>query len=317
MSSMRSPNSFPPYDNYRDCSQRICSTYCPQWCYFFFPPPPPFALDDNSGPNFSPLIIALIAILASAFLLVTYYILISKYCKRRRDQSSIAEIESNRNQINRHDQWQLASTGLDEALIESIAVCKYKKGDGLVEGTECAVCLGEFQENESLRLLPKCNHAFHLPCIDTWLKSHSNCPLCRASVVQSSSSLNILSLETHPENDLIMVVDDRERVVRGEEVVFGLVNDVVAPKDTFQAVNEGVEQLRRSVSLGSFSCMSHINEDEDMQMKIHQLSTGIGSSQGIRGKSWENYGNQVFDLVRSPAAAMNRSISTGKFMFPN
>lgn len=60
---------------------------------------------------------------------------------------------------------------------------KYKKGEGVIEGTECSVCLSEFQEEEMLRLLPKCNHAFHVSCIDTWLRSHTNCPLCRAGIV--------------------------------------------------------------------------------------------------------------------------------------
>lgn len=58
-----------------------------------------------------------------------------------------------------------------------------------MEGTECSVCLNEFQEDETLRLLPKCNHAFHIPCIDTWLRSHTNCPLCRAGIMSSLGGL--------------------------------------------------------------------------------------------------------------------------------
>ncbi|KAL6952752.1 RING-type E3 ubiquitin transferase [Sarracenia purpurea var. burkii] len=53
------------------------------------------------------------------------------------------------------------------------------------QSTECSVCLNEFQEDETLRLLPKCNHAFHLPCIDTWLRSHTNCPMCRADIIST------------------------------------------------------------------------------------------------------------------------------------
>uniref|UniRef100_A0A0E0BA22 RING-type E3 ubiquitin transferase n=1 Tax=Oryza glumipatula TaxID=40148 RepID=A0A0E0BA22_9ORYZ len=57
-----------------------------------------------------------------------------------------------------------------------------RHGDGFVDRTDCSVCLGEFRDGESLRLLPKCSHAFHVPCIDTWLRSHSNCPLCRYNI---------------------------------------------------------------------------------------------------------------------------------------
>ncbi|GLU20521.1 hypothetical protein SLE2022_367150 [Rubroshorea leprosula] len=79
--------------------------------------------------------------------------------------------------------WYINTVGLQQSVIDSIAVFKYKNGEGLIDGTDCSVCLNEFQEDESLRLLPKCNHAFHINCIDTWLKSHKNCPLCRAPIV--------------------------------------------------------------------------------------------------------------------------------------
>ncbi|GMI85450.1 Arabidopsis Toxicos en Levadura 51 [Hibiscus trionum] len=76
-SSSSTPNPWTPYETFKDCSQGICSMICPQWCYFVFPPPPPFPVDDH---GFSPLIIAFIGILASAFILVSYYTIISKYC---------------------------------------------------------------------------------------------------------------------------------------------------------------------------------------------------------------------------------------------
>lgn len=162
--------------------------YCPQWCYIIFPPPPP----DDSGPGsggtyFSPLVIAVIGILASAFILVSYYTIITKYCRRRRNGYTLDLADTARDHQMNGGLWQnAASGGLDEAAIKSIAICKYKRGDGLVEGTDCSVCLSEFQEDESLRLLPKCSHAFHLPCIDTWLKSHSSCPLCRSNIASAN-----------------------------------------------------------------------------------------------------------------------------------
>lgn len=349
MGSVGSPSSWAPYDTYRDCSRGICSIYCPQWCYIIFPPPPPLGNDDGSSTTFSPLIIAIIGILASAFLLVSYYTIVTRYCRRRRQRNSNIEFEAHHDEV-AHDQWQVATTGLDEALIKSITVFRYKKGDGLVEGTECAVCLNEFQEDESLRLLPKCCHAFHLPCIDAWLKSHSNCPLCRANVNPDipilpppapssqtpSTTLNISSLEIQRQNDLIFVVEDhQERSTHPEEVSISLVSDVPS-KDAVQFDNElenfetrnciigdqeEARQFRRSMSLGTFPRQRHLlladilrtNEDDQ---EDSNGGIGIGSSKGIQEEqSKQNDRSREWDLVARGPAVMKRSFSTGRFNF--
>jgi len=41
----------------------------------------------------------------------------------------------------------------------------------------CAVCLCDFETGDRLRSLP-CDHLFHRPCIDKWLKRNKVCPLC-------------------------------------------------------------------------------------------------------------------------------------------
>lgn len=82
-----------------------------------------------------------------------------------------------------HHVWYIRTVGLDEATIESIAVTKYQTGSGLLGSADCSVCLGDFQDGDLVRLLPKCGHAFHVPCIDTWLRAHVNCPVCRSDVV--------------------------------------------------------------------------------------------------------------------------------------
>ncbi|XP_055815077.1 RING-H2 finger protein ATL51 [Solanum dulcamara] len=305
MGSIGNTNPWAPYDSYKDCSQGICSVYCPQWCYFLLPPPPPDDDDasDDSATAFSPLIIAIIGILASAFLLVSYYTIITKYCRRRRSRNNAAtELEANRNETPQN-QWQLATAGLDESTIKAITVCKFNKGEGLVEDIECAVCLSEFQEDENLRLLPKCSHAFHLPCIDTWLKSHPNCPLCRANVVVSPSTtsirpslppplpspMTINALQFQRQNDLILVMDhdhdhDHARVLHRDEVVVSLVcdDDDVSTKNNsgenseFSGNNRIGNEFRRSTSLGAFS-RQHL-------------------------------------LVCNPVS-INRSVSTGRFLF--
>nr|GEU57478.1 photosystem II PsbX [Tanacetum cinerariifolium] len=52
---------------------------------------------------------------------------------------------------------------------------------------ECSVCLSVFEEGEEVRKLPRCNHSFHASCIDMWLYSHFDCPLCRAPVVETET----------------------------------------------------------------------------------------------------------------------------------
>ncbi|KAI5062437.1 hypothetical protein GOP47_0022976 [Adiantum capillus-veneris] len=46
----------------------------------------------------------------------------------------------------------------------------------------CAVCLGEYKEEDLLRTLPQCGHNFHANCIDAWLQRHVTCPVCRMSL---------------------------------------------------------------------------------------------------------------------------------------
>ncbi|KAJ8555147.1 hypothetical protein K7X08_012643 [Anisodus acutangulus] len=173
----------------------------------------------------------------------------------RRRENHLNDLELEENDPSNHDAWHVNTTGLDESLIKSIRVFKYEKGSGLAEGTDCSVCLSEFQEDESLRLLPKCSHAFHVTCIDTWLKSHSNCPLCRANIVFVNASslpplpppvieaitplMNERTSENQPENDIEMGVreEDEEEVSESR----------VPPK---RLITENMNlQIRRSVSM--------------------------------------------------------------------
>ncbi|XP_047077629.1 E3 ubiquitin-protein ligase RING1-like [Lolium rigidum] len=85
-------------------------------------------------------------------------------------------------EVVQHHAWHIRTVGLDEAAIESIALTRYRPGT-VLGAADCPVCLGEFLDGELLRLLPRCAHAFHAPCIATWLRAHVNCPLCRAHVV--------------------------------------------------------------------------------------------------------------------------------------
>ncbi|CAN7112307.1 unnamed protein product [Brassica rapa subsp. narinosa] len=72
-------------------------------------------------------------------------------------------------------------TGLDPAVVKTFPVFTFSDATHK-DQTDCAVCLSEFEEGESGRVLPGCKHAFHVECIDMWFHSHSTCPLCRSLV---------------------------------------------------------------------------------------------------------------------------------------
>ncbi|XP_027361025.1 E3 ubiquitin-protein ligase Os04g0590900-like [Abrus precatorius] len=347
MASLGNPRSWVPYMNNKDCSQGFCSLYCPQWCYAIYsPPPPPFEFPyDDSSPNLSPLVIAVIGVLASAFLLVSYYTIISKYCGSREFSQSEnlevnVEFEEDHNP-SLHEPWQASTIGLDEALIKSITVCKYKKGDGLVEVTDCPVCLSEFQDDESVRLLPKCSHAFHLPCIDTWLKSHSSCPLCRASIFTFNATNATLHVpatlmelpsrnETSSENQHAdeNIADARELDAVEEEIAPGR----AVPKTAFalralsdlgnlrgrnsiiEIRDDDYDSVRRSVSMDhSFQNVLSVSDVLHMNHEQEGSSTGVGTSKGSRGESSKSsYKRRVLHCVLSPIA-MKRSFSSGRF----
>lgn len=88
----------------------------------------------------------------------------------------------------------LSATGLKKSALRKIPIFVYGSvgsgsgsGSGLDinPGSECPICLGEFVDGEKVRVLPKCNHGFHVRCIDTWLGSHSSCPNCRHSLIDT------------------------------------------------------------------------------------------------------------------------------------
>ncbi|CAN4095169.1 unnamed protein product [Withania somnifera] len=89
--------------------------------------------------------------------------------------------------------------GLDPLILETIPKLAFDANE-IKDGTlECTICLCEFSEGEKMRYLPKCNHGFHVECIDMWFKSHTTCPLCRNAVSMTGDS----SLETMEEASVL------------------------------------------------------------------------------------------------------------------
>ncbi|KAI3829506.1 hypothetical protein L1987_03631 [Smallanthus sonchifolius] len=74
------------------------------------------------------------------------------------------------------------AAGLEKRALRKIPVAVFRLRTG-GSATECSICLGDFVDGEKVRVLPECNHEFHVKCVDKWLKEHTSCPNCRRSLV--------------------------------------------------------------------------------------------------------------------------------------
>ncbi|XP_010421832.1 PREDICTED: putative RING-H2 finger protein ATL36 [Camelina sativa] len=156
--------------------------------------------DHNRKTNFSTeLIIAII-------LLVTFISLSTVACCLHKTFYS-AEIEAAGHEL-LHSR---ASRGLEKEVIESFPSFFYSEVKGLMigkGGVECAICLSEFEDQETLRLMPPCSHTFHANCIDVWLSSRSSCPVCR-------ENLSLKLGERFPYPSIDVEIGNEQRGVQG------------------------------------------------------------------------------------------------------
>ncbi|XP_044508571.1 RING-H2 finger protein ATL72-like isoform X2 [Mangifera indica] len=115
----------------------------------------------------------------------------------------------------------LAATGLKKSALCQIPVAVYGTLGIQIKATDCTICLADFMDGEKIRVLPKCNHGFHVMCIDTWLLAHSSCPTCRQSLLEqpttetSSDAADVDSATGHnpgnaqgQQGDVSIIVDE-------------------------------------------------------------------------------------------------------------
>ncbi|XP_058099152.1 RING-H2 finger protein ATL1-like [Magnolia sinica] len=136
--------------------------------------PPPTSSTPYWKAHFPRFYNGLIVIASMTIVLMAYsIIIIGWYCQNQRDRWRFDWS---------HGQ---AGHGVDSTIRELIPMSQYRKEETEMQASdnECSVCLSVFMEGEEIRQLPECKHYFHVDCIDMWLYSHSNCPLCRANLV--------------------------------------------------------------------------------------------------------------------------------------
>lgn len=137
----------------------------------------------------NPLFVGLLGVIAGAIIVATLHCMLLGWCNA--EESRAESPTENRRSANmgtdgtNRDRGTASSSSMsNSSTVQLIPISKYKKG---CNEWACAICLGEFTENDDLRVLPECAHPFHVHCIDKWLFSHPNCPLCRADIVPTTT----------------------------------------------------------------------------------------------------------------------------------
>jgi E3 ubiquitin-protein ligase ATL6/9/15/31/42/55 len=94
------------------------------------------------------------------------------------------------------------SIGINPQILKSFPILLYSSIINHLKESEteaplqCAVCLSDFNNNDTIRMLPQCNHFFHPPCIDAWLSNHPTCPVCRLNLNHQCSCHFAISIDT-------------------------------------------------------------------------------------------------------------------------
>uniref|UniRef100_A0A0A9GNA3 RING-type E3 ubiquitin transferase n=1 Tax=Arundo donax TaxID=35708 RepID=A0A0A9GNA3_ARUDO len=186
-----------------------------------------------------------------------------------------------------------AGGGLEQAAIDALPEFAYGElsATGACRGTgkgkakvsrpfDCAVCLCEFADDDRLRLLPLCGHAFHAACIDVWLRSSATCPLCRASLTAPALAAATAAADASAEPDV-------EEAQKQQEAPNEAASSVVLPvrlgrfKNTAAAGNDAEASTsasprldgRRCYSMGSYQ---YVLADEHILVSVHVKNGNAG-----------------------------------------
>lgn len=74
------------------------------------------------------------------------------------------------------------NTGLLPADIERLEKTYYQPEN---HGENCVICLVEFNAEDKVVTLPRCEHTFHSECVGVWLQKKPLCPMCRGNIRNS------------------------------------------------------------------------------------------------------------------------------------
>lgn len=273
-----------------------------------------------------PLAIIIIVLIAALFFMAAFSIYIRHCTQASAMSGSVRRALSLRRRA-------AAARGLEASVIETFPTFTYAevKDHQIGKGAlECAVCLNEFEDDETLRLIPKCDHVFHPECIDAWLQSHDTCPVCRADLNPQPDEPPVQIPQLNPDepateqqqqNDQvsIRVVSDEEQRQQEEE---GSVRPTVKRNLSFDVPNRVTKQEESgSVKSGvkrNLSFNIPINPARSISMRPRIFSKfrshSTGHSLVLPGENLDRYTLRLPESVRKEVmnrALLNRAKSFG------
>ena len=113
------------------------------------------------------------------FMIILSVVLCLNFCKAVKNHNLY--IDYQRNQIELNNQNNQSNNTPNYTIIQNkiIKIKEYKINNASEE--ICSICLETYKKNDIINIL-KCGHKYHDKCIDGWIETSHNCPLCRLSI---------------------------------------------------------------------------------------------------------------------------------------
>ncbi|XP_076909056.1 E3 ubiquitin-protein ligase ATL4-like [Bidens hawaiensis] len=149
------------------------------------------ATNDTGSNHSNPLLTITMIVLLSVIIVSAFICL---FCRNKAPNDVVSE---HRNQQHMHHHI-ISIPNNNAQQLDWLPVFTFSSITGTNKQLDCAVCLSKFEAKDSLKRLP-CFHAFHVECIDAWLKCNQTCPLCRSGLSLTEQADDIIN-ETVPNN---------------------------------------------------------------------------------------------------------------------
>ncbi|XP_058076371.1 RING-H2 finger protein ATL57-like [Magnolia sinica] len=123
----------------------------------------------------SSMAVTLLVLLTALFFMAFFSVFIRRFAE---DTAAATAAASHISRRRRQQQ-----RGLDTTTVGALPLFSYNSISSSWKDppVDCPVCLIEFEEKETVKMIPRCGHFFHPGCIDVWFYARGSCPLCRST----------------------------------------------------------------------------------------------------------------------------------------